>query len=72
MFPPPPPLLLPLHTSLHTIDKYILSKSKSRNQTQWNGDGTHPILTITISGNPIVVVVYHCSPFLLFLIVYNL
>ena len=59
----PPPLLLQLYIFPHTDDISTTSRRSNCiiNQTQ-SETGRNPALTITISGNPIVVVFLHCSP----------
>ena len=71
--PPPPPLLLQLYIFPHTDDISTSSRHSSCiiNQTQ-SEMGWNPAPTITILGNPIVVVFLHCSPIPLFVDVYSL
>ena len=71
--PPPPPLPLQLYIFPHTDDISTSSRRSNCiiNQTQ-SETGRNPTLTITISGNPIVVVFLHCSPIPLFVDVYSL
>ena len=69
----PPPLPLQLYIFPHTDDISTTSRHSNCiiNQTQ-SETGQNPAPTITISGNPIVVVFLHCSPIPLFVDVYSL
>ena len=68
-----PPLPLQLYIFPHTDDISTSSRCSNCiiNQTQ-SETGRNPAPTITISGNPIVVVFLHCSPIPLFVDVYSL